>query len=107
MGRCLEPCSSSCCWAAPAAAVVLLVAEHLRAEGVPVEFADLLHVAQDGGALEAVVEVEAAALVGVADDLGVVVGPFRPEDGDARITRAAYVVGEDLGAGRIEDNRAD
>ena len=48
-----------------------------------------------------------AARDAVADDLGVVVGPFRPEDGDARITGAAYVVGEDLGAGRVEDNRAD
>src|SRR5215207_4284152 len=43
----------------------------------------------------------------VANDLGVVVGPFRPEDGDARFTGAAYVVGDDLGAGRFEDNRAD
>src|ERR687897_288149 len=32
----------------------------------------------------------------VANDLGVVVGPVRPEDDDARITGAAYVVGEDL-----------
>src|SRR5215203_3144210 len=42
----------------------------------------------------------------VADDLGVVFGPFRPEDGDARITETAHIVGEDLGAGRVEDNRA-
>src|SRR5215208_7109329 len=42
----------------------------------------------------------------VADDLGVVVGPFRPEHGDARFTGAAYVVGEDLGAGRTEDKHA-
>src|ERR671913_1900148 len=41
----------------------------------------------------------------VANDLRV--RGFRPEYGDARITGAAYVVGEDLGAGRIEDNRAD
>src|SRR5215213_7212396 len=48
-----------------------------------------------------------AARDAVADDLGVVVGPFRPEDGDARITGTDHIVGEDLGAGRIEDNRAD
>src|SRR5215208_184607 len=48
-----------------------------------------------------------AARDAVADDLGVVVGPFRPEDGDARITGTAHIVGEDLGAGRIDDNRAD
>src|SRR5215208_3828452 len=42
----------------------------------------------------------------VANDLGVVVGPFRPEDDDARFTGAAYVVGDDLGAGRFDDNRA-
>src|SRR5215207_2765589 len=48
-----------------------------------------------------------AARDAVADDLGVVVGPSRPEDGDARITETAHIVGEDLGAGRIEDNRAD
>src|SRR5215207_6144459 len=48
-----------------------------------------------------------AARDAVADDLGVVVGPSRPEDGDARITGTAHIVGEDLGAGRIEDNRAD
>src|SRR5829696_4077670 len=53
------------------------------------------------------VDAPRAARDAVADDLGVVVGPFRPEDGDARITGAAYVVGDDLGAGRIEDNRAD
>src|SRR5215208_1754364 len=53
------------------------------------------------------VDARRAARDAVADDLGVVVGPFRPEDGDARITGAAYVVGDDLGAGRIEDNRAD
>src|SRR5215208_2359144 len=41
----------------------------------------------------------------VGNDLGVVVGPFRPEDDDARFTGAAYVVGEDLGAGRIDDTR--
>src|SRR5829696_8739819 len=39
----------------------------------------------------------------IANDLGVVVGPFRPEDDDARFTGAAYVVGEDLGAGRFDD----
>src|SRR5215216_4499703 len=38
----------------------------------------------------------------VANDLGVVVGPFRPEDDDARFTGAAYVVGDDLGAGRFD-----
>src|SRR5829696_1557386 len=43
----------------------------------------------------------------VANDLGVVVGPFRPEDGDARITGAAYVVGDDLGAGRFDDTRGE
>src|SRR5829696_1831485 len=48
-----------------------------------------------------------AARYAVADDLGVVVGLFRPEDGDARITGTDHIVGEDLGAGRIEDNRAD
>src|SRR5829696_6765339 len=53
------------------------------------------------------VDAPRAARDAVADDLGVVVGPFRPEDGDARITGAAYVVGDDLGAGRVLDNRAD
>src|SRR5829696_8331401 len=43
----------------------------------------------------------------VANDLGVVVGPFRPEDGDARITGVAYVVGDDLGAGRFFDEHAE
>src|SRR5829696_1036767 len=43
----------------------------------------------------------------VANDLGVVVGPFRPEDDDARFTGAAYVVGEDLGAGRFDDTRGE
>src|SRR5215216_2474026 len=47
-----------------------------------------------------------AARDAVADDLGVVVGLFRPEDGDARITETDHIVGEDLGAGRIEDTRA-
>src|SRR5215217_8763622 len=42
----------------------------------------------------------------VADDLAGVAGPFRPEDGDARFTGAAYVVGDDLGAGRTEDKHA-
>src|SRR5918998_1411143 len=42
----------------------------------------------------------------VADDLAGVSGPFRPEDGDARFTGAAYVVGDDLGAGRTEDKHA-
>src|SRR5215208_1275625 len=43
----------------------------------------------------------------VANDLGVVVGPFRPEDDDARFTGAAYVVGDDLGAGRFDDTRGE
>src|SRR5215207_9258701 len=34
-----------------------------------------------------------AARDAVADDLGVVVGPSRPEDGDARITETAHIVG--------------
>src|SRR5215208_4641212 len=42
----------------------------------------------------------------VADDLAGVAGPFRPEHGDARFTGAAYVVGDNLGAGRTEDKRA-
>src|SRR5215213_8779870 len=42
----------------------------------------------------------------VADDRADVAGPFRPEDGDARFTGAAYVVGDDLGAGRTEDKHA-
>src|SRR5215203_5812193 len=42
----------------------------------------------------------------VADDLAGVAGPFRPEHGDARFTVAAYVVGDDLGAGRTEDKHA-
>src|SRR5215213_8158947 len=42
----------------------------------------------------------------VADDLGVVVGPFRPEDGDARITETAHIVGDDLGAGGIDASHA-
>src|SRR5215213_1778953 len=47
-----------------------------------------------------------AARDAVADDLGVVVGPFRPKDGDARITETAHIVGEDLGARRIDDSHA-
>src|SRR5919112_2289546 len=47
-----------------------------------------------------------AARDAVADDLGVVVGPFRPEDGDARITETAHIVGDDLGARRIDDSHA-
>src|SRR5829696_9882387 len=43
----------------------------------------------------------------VANDLGVVVGPFRPEDDDARFTGAAYVVGDDCGAGRFDDTRGE
>src|SRR5215211_6717252 len=42
----------------------------------------------------------------VADDLADVADPFRPEHGDARFTGAAYVVGDDLGAGRTEDKHA-
>ena len=42
-----------------------------------------------------------AARDAVADDLGVVVGPFRPEDDDARITETAHIVGEDLGPRRV------
>src|SRR5215211_2282502 len=63
----------------------------------------------DGASFSYVADVDAptAARDVVANDLGVVIGPLRPEDDDARITGAAYVVGEDLGAGRIEDNRAD
>src|SRR5215218_6591001 len=53
------------------------------------------------------VDAPRAARDAVADDLGVVVGPFRPEDGDARITGTAHVVGEDLGAGRIADEQAN
>src|SRR5918992_608250 len=66
-------------------------------------------VSDEGASFSYVAEVHAprAARDVVANDLGVVVGPFRPEYGDARITGAAYVVGDDLGAGRIEDNRAD
>src|SRR5215212_3949225 len=62
----------------------------------------------DGASFSYVADVHAprAARDVVANDLGVVVGPLRPEDDDARITGAAYVVGEDLGAGRIEDKRA-
>src|SRR5215211_7735016 len=65
-------------------------------------------VSGDGASFSYVADVHAprAARDVVANDLGVVVGPFRPEDDDARITGAAYVVGDDLGAGRIEDNRA-
>src|SRR5215216_1161092 len=65
-------------------------------------------VSGDGASFSYVAEVHAprAARDVVANDLGVVVGPFRPEDEDARFTGAAYVVGEDLGAGRIEDKRA-
>src|SRR5215208_7089784 len=59
------------------------------------------------GATVSVCDVDArrAARDVVANDLHV--RGFRAEDGDARITGAAYVVGDDLGAGRIEDNRAD
>src|SRR5215211_6668057 len=66
-------------------------------------------VSGDGASFSYVADVHAprAARDVVANDLGVVVGPFRPEDGDARFTGAAYVVGDDLGAGRFEDNRAD
>src|SRR5215207_2490318 len=61
------------------------------------------------GAAVSVCDVDArrAARDVVADDLGVVVGPFRPEDDDTRITGAAYVVGEDLGVGRIDDEHAE
>src|SRR5215213_4580167 len=60
------------------------------------------------GAAVGVADVDAprAARAAVADDLGVVVGPFRPEDGDARITETAHIVGEDLGARRINDSQA-
>jgi hypothetical protein len=63
----------------------------------------------DEGASVGVCDVDAqpAARDAVADDLGVVFGPFGLEDADARITRASYVVGDDLCAGRVEDNRAD
>src|SRR5215207_770334 len=59
------------------------------------------------GAAVSVCDVDArrAARDVVANDLHV--RGFRAEDGEARITGAAYVVGEDLGAGRIEDNRSD
>src|SRR5215211_703519 len=59
------------------------------------------------GAAVSVCDVDAprAARDVVANDLHV--RGFRAEDGDARITGAAYVVGDDLGAGRIEDKRAD
>src|SRR5215217_3603036 len=70
-----------------------VVADRVSGEGAAVGAAD--------------VDAPRAARDAVADDLGVVVGPFRPEDGDARITGALYVVGEDPGAGRVEDNRAD
>src|SRR5215211_1664667 len=65
-------------------------------------------VSGDGASFSYVADVDAPppARDVVANDLGVVVGPFRPEDDDARITGAAYVVGEDLGAGRFDDNRA-
>src|SRR5215208_1332320 len=65
-------------------------------------------VSGDGASFSYVADVHAprAARDVVANDLGVVVGPFRPEDDDARITGAAYVVGEDLGAGRFEDEHA-
>src|SRR5215218_3508447 len=42
----------------------------------------------------------------LADDLADVACPFRPEDGYASFTGAAYVVGDDLGAGRTEDKHA-
>src|SRR5215213_1372496 len=60
------------------------------------------------GAAVGVADVDAprAARDAVADDLGVVVGPFRPEDGDARIAETAHIVGDDLGARRIEDSHA-
>src|ERR671920_732269 len=63
----------------------------------------------DGASFSYVADVDAppAARDVVVNDLGVGVGPLRPEDDDARITGALYVVGEDLGAGRFEDNRAD
>src|ERR687890_208924 len=48
-----------------------------------------------------------AARDAVADDLGVVVGPSRPEDGDARITETAHIVGEDLGPRRVSDEHAE
>src|SRR5919107_535007 len=48
-----------------------------------------------------------AARDAVVDDLGVVFGLFRPEDGDARITETAHIIGEDLGAGRIDDEHAE
>src|SRR5215211_3552284 len=60
------------------------------------------------GAAVGVADVDAprAARDAVADDLGVVVGPFRPEDGDARITETAHIVGDDLGAGGIDASHA-
>src|SRR5215213_3726969 len=64
-----------------------VVADRVSGEGAAVGAAD--------------VDAPRAARDAVADDLGVVVGPFRPEDGDARITGALYVVGEDPGAGRF------
>src|SRR5215211_3694369 len=63
----------------------------------------------DGASFSYVADVDAPppAPHVVATDLAHVVGPLRPEDDDARITGADYVVGEDLGAGRFEDNRTD
>src|SRR5215211_2321594 len=63
----------------------------------------------DGASFSYVADVHAppAARDVVANDLGVVVGPFRPEDDDARFTGAAYVVGDDLGAGRFDDTRGE
>src|SRR5215213_9242783 len=66
-------------------------------------------VSGDGASFSYVADVHAprAARDVVANDLGVVVGPFRPEYDDARFTGAAYVVGDDLGAGRFEDTRGE
>src|SRR5215213_6646075 len=59
------------------------------------------------GATVSVCDVDArrAARDVVANDLRV--RGFLAEDGEACITGAAYVVGDDLGAGRFEDSRAD
>src|SRR5829696_7277946 len=66
-------------------------------------------VSGDGASFSYVADVHAprAARDVVANDLGIVVGPFRPEDDDARITGAAYVVGEDLGPGGVFDDHAN
>src|SRR5919106_4866011 len=50
------------------------------------------------------VDARRAARDVVANDLRV--RGFRAEDGDARITGAAYVVGDDLGAGRCDEEHA-